>query len=82
MDNNNKSEEFLITFSPELEVAVNELLVNAENLGDVVEIPGANGQFSLVRMNTEKFKEYETNGALMFPVKGNDEFIVCTNVKL
>lgn len=78
---NNKMEGFIMNYSPELEESVKNLLLDVEKLGDVTEIPGASGQFSLVRINTEKFKEFEGKVGLMFPVKDNEQFMVCTNIK-
>lgn len=69
----------MITLSPEIEAAVQKLLLQTD-IGDSTEV-GPDGMFVLVRINSPEYEKIREQGSLMFPVKGSDQFLICTKVE-
>jgi hypothetical protein len=78
MEENQGGKE-MITLSPEIEAAVQKILLQTD-IGDSVEID-SDGLFVLVRTNSPEFQKLKEQNSLMFPVKGNDQFLICTKVQ-
>ena len=78
MEKNQERNE-MITLSPEIEAAVQRILLQTD-IGDSVEV-GSDGMFVLVRINSPEYEKIKEQGSLMFPVKGNDQFLICTKVQ-
>ena len=74
-----KGETEMITLTPKMEQAIKQLLSGVVD-SDIVDIPGFEQDFVLVRVGSEAQHNMKVQHVLMAPIAGNEDFCVCTKV--